>query len=159
MRKISCKKYCFCILLWNLTLTLIENPQNISVDQIITELSTLFHYELVMNFSWNPKDFHNRNELYIAWWNRTQKEVNNPLCYLVPLVNICKIVSHPQTASNVYTNYQVFASGWFLLGFALVLGFIELVFSAVSLVQVAFGCRLDWLRLNRICLVVLIWGW
>ena len=25
-----------------------------------------------MNFSWNPKDFHNRYELYIAWWNRTQ---------------------------------------------------------------------------------------
>ena len=49
-----------------------KNPQNISVDQIITELSTFsFHYELVMNFSWNPKDSHNRYELYIAWWNRT----------------------------------------------------------------------------------------
>ena len=34
-----------------------KNPQNISVDQIVTEFSTFsFHYELVMNFSWNPKD-------------------------------------------------------------------------------------------------------
>ena len=34
-----------------------KNPQNISVDQIITELSTFsFHYELVMNFPWNPKE-------------------------------------------------------------------------------------------------------
>ena len=49
------------------------NPQNIFVDQIITELSTFsFHYELVMIFSWNPKDFHDRYELYIALWNRTQ---------------------------------------------------------------------------------------
>ena len=30
-----------------------------------------FHYELVMNFLWNPKDSHNRYELYIATWNRT----------------------------------------------------------------------------------------
>ena len=29
----------------------LKNPQNISVDHIITELSTLFYYELVMNFS------------------------------------------------------------------------------------------------------------
>ena len=26
----------------------------------------------IMNFSWNPKDSHNRYELHIAWWNRTQ---------------------------------------------------------------------------------------
>ena len=33
-----------------------KNPQNISVDQIITELSTpSFHYELVLKFSWNQK--------------------------------------------------------------------------------------------------------
>ena len=41
-------------------------------DQIISEVSTFsFHYELVMNFSWNPKDSHTRYELYIAWWNWT----------------------------------------------------------------------------------------
>ena len=45
-----------------------KNPQNISVDQIAFS----FHYELVMNFLWNPKDSHNRYELYIALWNRTQ---------------------------------------------------------------------------------------
>ena len=39
-----------------------KNPQNISVDQITFS----FHYELVMNFLWNPKDPHNRYELYIA---------------------------------------------------------------------------------------------
>ena len=44
-----------------------KNPQNISVDQITFSL----HYELVMNFLWNPKDSHNRYELYIALWNRT----------------------------------------------------------------------------------------
>ena len=50
-----------------------DNPQKISIDQIITLLSTFsFHYLLVINFSWNPKDSHNRYELYIAWWNRTQ---------------------------------------------------------------------------------------
>ena len=42
-----------------------KNPQNISVDQIITELSSLsFDYELVMNFFWNPKDSQNIYELY-----------------------------------------------------------------------------------------------
>ena len=41
--------------------------------QIIAEFSTFsFHYEFVINFSWNPKDSQNRYELYIAWWNRTQ---------------------------------------------------------------------------------------
>ena len=50
----------------------IKNQQNISKYQIITELSTFsFHYELFMKFSWNPKDSHNRYELYIAWWNQT----------------------------------------------------------------------------------------
>ena len=49
-----------------------KNPQNISVDQITFS----FHYELVMNFLWNPKDSHNRYELYIAWWNRTQGAAN-----------------------------------------------------------------------------------
>ena len=49
-----------------------KNPQNISSRPIITEISTFsFHYELVMNFSWNLKDSHNRYEVYIAWWNRT----------------------------------------------------------------------------------------
>ena len=37
-----------------------KNPQNIKVDQIITYS---FHYELAMNFSWNPRDSHNRYEL------------------------------------------------------------------------------------------------
>ena len=51
-----------------------KDPQNIRVDQIITEFSTFsFHYKLVMNFSWNPKDSHNRYDFFIAWWNRTQK--------------------------------------------------------------------------------------
>ena len=50
-----------------------KNPQNKSIDQIITEFSTIsYHYELIMNFSWNPKDYHNRYELNIAWWNRTE---------------------------------------------------------------------------------------
>ena len=31
-----------------------------------------FHYELDMDFLWNPKDSHNRYDLYIALWNRTQ---------------------------------------------------------------------------------------
>ena len=44
-----------------------KNPQNISVDQI----SFSVHYELVINFLWNPKDSHNRYELYIGLWNRT----------------------------------------------------------------------------------------
>ena len=30
-----------------------------------------FHYEIVMNFLWNPKDSHNNYELNIALWNRT----------------------------------------------------------------------------------------
>ena len=43
----------------------VKIPQNISVDQIITELSTFSsHYELVINFSWNAKNSHNRYELY-----------------------------------------------------------------------------------------------
>ena len=45
----------------------LKNPQNISVDQITFS----FYYELIMNFSCNPKDSHNRYELYIALWNRT----------------------------------------------------------------------------------------
>ena len=50
-------------------------PQNISVDQMITELSTFsFHYGRDMNFSWNPKDAHNRYELFTACWNRTQNQ-------------------------------------------------------------------------------------
>ena len=44
-----------------------KNAQNISVDQITCS----FHYKHVMNFLWNPKDSHNRYELYIALWNRT----------------------------------------------------------------------------------------
>ena len=65
-----------------------KNPQNISVDQIITELSTFScHYELVMHFSWNPKDSHNRYELYLAWWNRTLIYLVSILCNMY----ICKV--------------------------------------------------------------------
>ena len=39
-----------------------KNPQNISVDQKKTELSTFsLNYELVMNFLCNRKDSHNRS--------------------------------------------------------------------------------------------------
>ena len=35
-----------------------KNLQNISIDQITFS----FHYELAVNFLWNPKDSHNRYE-------------------------------------------------------------------------------------------------
>ena len=71
-------------IMWNLTLTLIENPQFWFLKSAKYKLrpnnnllfNALFHYELVMNFSWSPKDSHNRYKLYIAWWNRTLKTIN-----------------------------------------------------------------------------------
>ena len=60
-----------------------KNPQNISVDQITFS----FHYELDMNFLWNPKDFHSRYELYIALWNRTQNGTDN-LVFIISIASL-----------------------------------------------------------------------